>query len=172
MERILVLGPCGSGKSTLARRLGARVGLPVIHLDQEYFGPGWIEPAKEVWTARVEELIARPRWIMDGNYGGTLARRLERAQFAINLDYPRLIYFSRMVRRLLTTFGRTRADMAPGCRERFDLEFWRYTWRYRIDVEPRHRALVAASGLPVLNLRSPRETEAWFLAGAPLRSKS
>ena len=167
MERILVLGPCGAGKSTLAVRLGARLGLPVIHLDQEYWRAGWVEPASDEWAAQVEELIARPRWVMDGNYGGTLARRLERTQLVVNLDYPRSVFFPRMLWRSLSHLGRTRADMAPGCLERLDPEFIRYTWRYRIDVEPRRRARLAASGVPVIALKSPRETDAWLAAGAP-----
>ena len=120
MERILVLGPCGAGKSTLAAKLGEKLGLPVIHLDREYWRPGWVEPEPTVWAAQVEELIARPRWVMDGNYGGTLARRLERAQLAINLDFPRRVFFPRIMWRLLTNLGRTRPDMAEGCPERFD----------------------------------------------------
>jgi adenylate kinase family enzyme len=167
-SRILVLGPCGAGKSTLAVKLGRLHGLPVIHLDQEYWRPGWQEPAPDEWSAQVEELIARPRWIMDGNYGGTLARRLERTHLAVNLDYPRRVFFPRMVWRSLSQYGRTRADMAPGCREQIDLEFWRYTWRYRIDVLPRREARIAASGVPVIDLHSPRETDAWLAAGAPL----
>lgn len=167
-ERILVLGPCGAGKSTLAVSLGRIHDLPVIHLDQEYWRPGWREPAPEAWAAQVETLIARPRWIMDGNYGGTLARRLERTQLAVNLDYPRRVFFPRMVWRSLSQLGRTRPDMAPGCAERLDWEFIRYTWRYKLDVEPRRRARLAQSGVPVIELDSPRRAEAWLAAGAPL----
>ncbi|MBO9519470.1 MAG: topology modulation protein [Porphyrobacter sp.] len=162
MERILVLGPCGAGKSTLAVELGKRLGLPVIHLDAEYWRSGWIEPPREEWDAKVEDLIARPRWIMDGNYGGSLERRLKRADLVLNLDYRRRVFFPRMVLRLIKNWGRTRPDMAPGCAERFDLEFWRYTWRYRIDVEPRRAARIAESGVPVIALRSPRETRRWL----------
>jgi len=162
------LGPCGAGKSTLAHRLGERLNLPVIHLDREYWMPGWREPAPDAWKAKVAELIAHPRWIMDGNYGGTLARRLERAQLAINLEYPRSVFFPRLIRRFLTHVGRNRPDMADGCRERFDREFWSYAWRYRIDVEPRRLAALVASGVPVIRLRSPRETAAWLAAGPSL----
>ena len=167
MQRILVLGPCGAGKSTFAVRLGETLGLPVIHLDKEYWRAGWVEPPDDEWFARVDQLIARDRWVMDGNYGGTLARRLKRADLVVNLDYARRVFFPRMVWRLLTNWGRTRPDMAEGCTERFDLEFWRYTWRYRIDVLPRREARIAASGLPVIAFHHPREAEAWLAAGAP-----
>lgn len=51
MERILVLGPCGAGKSTLAAQLGKRLDLPVIHLDSEYWRPGWVEPHRAAMIA-------------------------------------------------------------------------------------------------------------------------
>ena len=43
MQRILVIGSSGTGKSTLARQL-AQARAAVIHLDQEYWQPGWVAP--------------------------------------------------------------------------------------------------------------------------------
>ena len=80
----------------------------------------------------------------------------------------RSVFFPRIVWRLVRNWGRTRPDMAEGCTERFDLEFWRYAWRYAVDVLPRREARLAASGVPVIDLRSPGEAEAWLAAGAPL----
>ena len=38
MEKILIIGCSGSGKSTLAVALGEKLGLPVVHLDQLWWG--------------------------------------------------------------------------------------------------------------------------------------
>ena len=76
LRRVLVIGPGGAGKSTFAARLAQRTGLPLIHLDQHYWRAGWVEPSNDEWLAKVDELVASERWIMDGNFGGTMERRL------------------------------------------------------------------------------------------------
>ena len=168
MDRILILGPCGAGKSELARRLGRIHPLPVIHLDQHFWRPGWREPDRDEWHEQVERLIAEEQWIMDGNYGGTLARRLQRAQLVVHLDLPRRIFFPRVVWRSLSQLGRTRPDLAPGCPEQINLSFWRYAWHYPTDVQPRREARIAEAGTPVMRLSSTRQVEDWLRAGAPL----
>ena len=97
MQRILVIGSSGTGKSTLARAMGPRLGLPVIHLDQEYWQPGWVQPDNAAWLERVAALAAREAWVMDGNYSGTFGQRIPRAQAIVWLDLPRYIYFPRVV---------------------------------------------------------------------------
>lgn len=34
----------GAGKSTLAKKMQERTGLPLIHLEHEYYRPGWVKP--------------------------------------------------------------------------------------------------------------------------------
>ena len=79
MERVLILGCGGAGKSTLARQLGAQTGLPVVHLDQGWWLPGWKNPPEEAFDRWVEEMLAGEWWIIDGNYKWTLEVRLCRA---------------------------------------------------------------------------------------------
>lgn len=43
MQRVMIVGQPGSGKSRLAQALGARTGLPVVHIDTIHWQPGWVE---------------------------------------------------------------------------------------------------------------------------------
>lgn len=91
MRRVLVMGPPGSGKSTFARGLGAARGLPVMHLDQAYWRPGWIEAPPEAFREAIEGMAAGPAWIIEGNYTSlalALAPRLAAADTVVVLDVP------------------------------------------------------------------------------------
>jgi adenylate kinase family enzyme len=167
MRRIVILGNAGSGKSTLARRLGERLGLPVVHLDALFWEPGWTEPDNEAFRARVSAAIAGDSWVSDGNYlSRTFDLRLPRADLVIWLDTPR----STCVRRVLTRSlrGGWRADLAPGCEERMFnrqyLEFLDYTWNYDRKSRPRLEAARAAIApdVPVVHLRGERQIEAFL----------
>jgi hypothetical protein len=60
------------------------LGLPVVHLDAHYYGPGWRPPTPADWAARHRRLAAGERWVLDGNHAGTLAARLERADTVVS----------------------------------------------------------------------------------------
>ena len=136
MERVLVVGSPGAGKSTFARRLAERTGLPLVHLDQHYWQPGWTEPGKEEWRGKVRQLAEQPRWIMDGDYGSTLDMRLSRADTVFFLDFPRWLCLSRVLKRIATSYGRVRPDLAAGCPEQFDFSFLKFVCNYPRDRRP------------------------------------
>jgi len=165
-RRILVVGCSGAGKSTLSRRLGEATGLPVIHLDEHFWQPGWVQSEEGPWRERLEELLARPEWIMDGAYTTSLPRRLLVADAVVRLDVGRARCLAQIFRRVVTGYGRTRPDLAEGCPEQFDTEFVKWVWRWHRDEEP--ALLRALAGAPahvrVWTLRSRREI-ARFLDG-------
>ena len=138
MQRILVMGSCGSGKSTFAKRLSAITGIPTVSLDALFWKPGWVEPDHAEFDARVREAAGQPRWIMDGNYtssgAGELRRRTADAVFWF--DLPRRTCVTGILTRIATSYGRVRPEMAPGCPERIDFEFFRYVWNYRQRQRP------------------------------------
>jgi adenylate kinase family enzyme len=161
-RRVLIVGCAGAGKTTVAVRLAGLLGLPVIHLDCEYWRPGWRHTPPDEWQSRVEELVRREDWVMDGNYGGTLERRLTRADAVVFLDLPRLICLRRVVLRSLRYLGRSRPDLPPGCPERLEWQFLLWVWNYGRRSRGRVIRLLAASGLPVVHLRTGREAERWL----------
>jgi adenylate kinase family enzyme len=159
-KRILVLGPSGAGKSTLARRIGARLGLPVVHLDTFHWNPGWIASEVGRFRERLAEAAADDAWVMDGNYTTHLDLRLPRTEAVIWLDLPRNVYFSRAVWRSMRSYGRERDDLGPGCPEQFDLSFLTsWVWNYKTRSRARHAELMSSlpAGIRSIILRSRRE---------------
>ncbi len=143
MERVVIIGSSGSGKSTLARTLGEKTGLPVIHLDQHFWHPGWVETAVPLWQEKIHDMVQQPTWIMDGNYRQTLTARLQAADTVVFLDMPRWLCAWQAVRRRIQYRHVQRPDMAPGCQETlfapdfpdFLIRIWQYPTRARPDVE-------------------------------------
>ena len=164
MERVLVIGAGGAGKTTLASVVAKRLDLPLIHLDAHYWRPGWTPTPVEEWERVVEALIARPRWVMDGNYGGTLEMRLDACDSVIFLDLPRHVSLWRILKRWARYWRRTRPDVAPGCPERLTWEFLRWVWTYperrRGKILERLRSL---TGRRVIILSTPHDVRR-FLA--------
>jgi adenylate kinase family enzyme len=146
MRRVLVIGISGAGKSTFSRALAAKTGLPLIHLDTEFWRPGWKITPREQWRAKVAELIEREAWIMDGSFGATLDLRLPRADTVVWFDYPRHACLRRALWRVATTYGRVREDLAPGCPEKLDLEFLRYIWDFNANSRPQIVTMLAQHG--------------------------
>lgn len=162
MERVLILGCSGGGKSTFARSLGKATGLPVIHLDQHYWRPGWQQTDKATWRAQVVQLCAQPQWIMDGNYAGTLDLRLLTADAVILIDMPRWRCIVRVLRRAVAWHGRARPDLAPGCPEQFSWELLRFVWAFPTAIMPETLRLLRERNVPFVTLRSDAEMAAYL----------
>jgi len=166
MQRVLVIGISGAGKTTFARKLAARTGLPLIHLDTEFWKPGWKVTERAEWRARVAKLAERDHWIMDGNYGASLDLRLPRADRVIWFDYPRLVCLWRALWRVATTYGRVRPDLSPGCPEQFDREFLRFIWNFNANSRPKIVAMLAEHGAHLRPIVFRRDLDVrGFLAG-------
>ena len=157
MERIIIIGCGGAGKSTLARQLGEKLNLPVVHLDKLFWKPGWTESAKDEIDAKIMAELAKPKWIIDGNYNRTIAERIRHCDTVIYLDFSRLACLMGVAKRILTTYGTVRPDMGAGCPERFDPEFLKWIWNFnRKHRENYYRLLNEAEGIETIVLKNRR----------------
>lgn len=138
----MVIGSSGAGKSTLSRRLGQILGIEVVHLDVEHWRPGWVETPKGEWRRKVEELVRRDSWIMDGNFGATLDVRFEACDTVVFLDLSRFVCIWRVLKRWMLYKQGTRPDMAEGCHEKLDLKFLAWIWSFGKTSRPKVLALV------------------------------
>lgn len=132
-ERIAVIGSPGSGKSWFSLRLGARLSIPVHHLDVLNWKRGWIATDKDLFRARQVEIMSGESWIIDGNYGDTIDLRMKYADTVIFLDIHRLVCMRNVLSRLVHSRSVKRSDMTEGCEERLNMEFirfLRFIWNY------------------------------------------
>jgi adenylate kinase family enzyme len=162
MQRVLIIGPCGAGKSTLAGELGARLQLPVFHMDQLNWKPGWVESSEDEIREKLTAITATERWLIDGTYGGTLGERLERADTVVYLDYPISLCIKRLLRRIWRYRGVTRPDMTEGCPERFDFPFLLYLLQWNSGPKLRTEARLKGHEYKVIRLKSPDALKRWL----------
>lgn len=160
MERVIIIGCGGAGKSTLARKLGEKTGLPVVHLDQLFWKPGWESVSREEFDALHRAALEKEKWILDGNFDRTMTERLARCDTVIYLDFPRITCLLGVIKRVLTTCGTVRPDMGAGCPERFDWEFLRWVWNFNKNKRAEnYRRLAEVEKVDIIILKNRRQVE-------------
>ena len=89
MKKIIIPGCPGSGKSIFARALQKQTGLPLFYLDRMNWNPDRTTVEKDVFLERLQEVLSREEWILDGNYGSTIELRLQACDTAFFLKFIR-----------------------------------------------------------------------------------
>lgn len=160
-RRVLVMGCNGAGKTTFARRLGAALGIDVVHLDSLLFRQGWEFTPRDEFVRLQESVVSREHWIIDGNCLSTFDVRAGWAEAVIVFDLPAAVCVLRTLRRTLQYLGRSRPDLPDDCVERLDAGYMRFVWRvftFHRHFMPRVERCVAttAPGTLVVRIRSSR----------------
>ena len=129
--------------------------------------PGWTEPDRDDFRARVAHAHSGDYWISDGSYAAaTFDLRLPRADALIVLERPRWLCLARVLWRSLSR--RERIDLPEGCSEHVSWDFLKFVWRFDKVSLPRIEAARVAHGrdVPVIRLSSNRQI-AGFLESQP-----
>jgi len=170
--RIMVCGPSNAGKSTLAQALGQRLDAPAIHLDALFHQPGsnWVPRPREEFAALHDATIAAKRWVIEGNYFGFVAPRLERATGIVLLGSRPWRGLFRYVRRTLFE-GHGRAGMLEGGIDRLNWKMVRFILVEQPPKRARDLAILRASGRPLVVLEEMEDLQrlyaAWELRRQP-----
>jgi hypothetical protein len=98
-NRIIVIGNNGSGKSYLSKELSAITGLPLIHLDVEFWKPNWVMPTTDEWIKKQRDIVSKEKWIIDGNHCSTMELRFKTADLIIFLDFNRFVCLFSLLKR-------------------------------------------------------------------------
>lgn len=131
MLKIIVIGSPGAGKSTFARRLRKVTGLPLYYLDLLWHKPDQTNITREEFDARLDEIVKRDKWIIDGNYLRTLEIRLRECDTVFLMDYPLEVCLLGAESRI----GKKREDL-PWIETEFDEEFKRWIIDFSKDQLP------------------------------------
>ena len=161
MQKILVIGCSGAGKSTFARRLRDSTGLPLYYLDRLWHKPDRTHITREEFDRVLAEWLARPAWIIDGDYSRTLPQRLEACDTVFFLDFPLEVCLAGVENRR----GAQRPDM-PWVEEELDAEFLQYILDFGQAQLPAIRAMLEPyrGRRQILTFRSRAGADAWLNA--------
>ena len=159
MQRVLVIGCPGSGKTTFSRRLAEITGLPLHHLDSIWHRPDRTHIPEDAFAQKLEEIMARDRWILDGNFNRTLEMRLRRCDAVFLLEYPVEICLQGVHDRM----GKPRAEM-PWVETEEDPEFRAFIESFPEMSLPRIYALLRQyrEGRNIIIFKSRAEADAFL----------
>ena len=99
LARVVVQGASGSGKTTLATAIAAALGVAHLELDGVYQQANWTPLDLEEFRARVQEFVAQPRWVVDGNYSQVRDILWPLATIIVLIDLPRRVVMTRVIKR-------------------------------------------------------------------------
>ena len=158
MKKIIVIGCPGSGKSRLSRSLAKKTGLPLYHLDLMYWNADKTCVQKNVFLERLADSLQKDEWIIDGNYGSTMEKRLEACDTVIFLDFPKEL----CIKGVLERRGKPRSDM-PWIETEEDAEFMEFIKSFNEQSRPNIFALLEKYSDKTLFVLKSREEADEFL---------
>ncbi|UCD76715.1 MAG: hypothetical protein JSV91_07265 [Phycisphaerales bacterium] len=168
-KRIWIVGHSGSGKSAVADRLAAHLGIEPTHLDEIHWLPGWKERSPEEEIEIVRPIVARDRWVIEGNYTPVREQFIDRTELNVWLYLPLRITFPRVLKR---TFKRAlhKELSCNGNRESLAKAFFTrdsiLLWTLQMDRWRRRTLTEELEDLPHVRFSNQRDVDRWLTSVA------
>ena len=135
MNRAMILGRPGSGKSTFACKLSQQTGLPLHHLDKDFFVSGWVEINNQYLMQIQENITKGSTWIIDENSVRSLETRWKNAELMLYLSHNRVVCLHRLIKRLFIKAVHI-DDRVDNCPEILRFKLIKYMWTFEVRVKP------------------------------------
>ena len=132
MKKVLIIGSPGSGKSYFAKELEECTKLPLYHLDMIYHREDGTHLSDEEFYKRLDEVLNKDEWIIDGNYQSSLEYRLKKCDTVFLYDLPTDICIKSAIERI----GTKREDL-PWVEQELDEEFKQEILGFREEKLPK-----------------------------------
>lgn len=165
MQKVIIIGSPGAGKSTFARCLQDATGLPLYYLDMIWHNPDRTTVSRDEFDRKLEKIMERDRWMLDGNYLRTLEMRFRECDTVFFLDYPLEVCIAGARARI----GKKREDL-PWIETEFDEEFRQWILDFSKDQRPEIQALIQKykGQKNIITFHSRAEAEEFFVSGGEL----
>lgn len=126
LNRIVIMGSPGTGKSTLAYKIAQQTKLPLYHMDA-LFWEGTQNVSDDVLLERLDTLLQKEKWIIDGNYKDTLEMRVAKADLVIWMKAPRW----KCVLLVIYRYLKGKRQKGPGANpDSLEPSFIQHIWRF------------------------------------------
>lgn len=115
-DKIVIIGNAGGGKSVLSAKLSKAMAIPIFKLDKLQWNPGWVPTPVEQFNKLHDEILIKPKWIIDGFATmESIEKRCKAATTIIFIDHPVLIHLWWALKRQFLCLFRPRPDFVEGC---------------------------------------------------------
>lgn len=160
MKKVIVIGCPGSGKSTFSRKLNELTKIPLYYLDMIFHKPDKTTVSREEFDTKLQEILQKDEWIIDGNYARTLPVRLEQCDTVFFLDYPLEVCLAGIEARR----GKVRVDM-PWIETEPDEEFIEFVKNFKKENRLEIEKLIGQTEGKEIHIFKSRERADKYLSG-------